>query len=59
VTHRWRVVHIDADGVLGREAILGVRRPHFIGRRDARIGGESQIEGGRIGGTDHDGILLL
>ena len=32
VTHRWRVVHIDADGVLGGEAILGVRRPHFIGR---------------------------
>jgi hypothetical protein len=32
VTHRWRVVHIDADGALGGEAILGICRPHFIGR---------------------------
>jgi len=26
---------------------------------DAGIGGENQIEGGRIVGTDHDGILFL
>ena len=43
-THRWRVVDVDAHGVLGREAILGVGRPHFI--VSAGVDGKGLVRGG-------------
>ena len=46
-THRWRIVDVDAEGVLGREAILGVRRPHFIASAGVDVKGPAAI-GGRL-----------